>query len=89
MIKQFSIYAIGGCPSTEGQNLSDLSAMCRMRTFNTAIQYSYLMDVPVLSLDSNRTYTNIFCAQCNSDAVRLANWNVSYRCNARHMHQYV
>lgn len=39
------------------------------------------MDVPVLSLATNRTYANVYCALCHSDAANLASWNISYRCN--------
>ena len=44
-------------------------------------EYTHLMDIPVLSLATNRTYANVFCARCHSDASRLARWNVSIECN--------
>ncbi len=90
--KQSSFYAIGKCPTahpSEAQHLPEfslLSAMCQRHM--DLPSYSHLMDIPVLSLETNRTYTNIYCAQCHSDAARLAHWDLSYRCSAN-FQQYI
>lgn len=57
-----------------------LPALCQKKP-NPPSDYTHLMDIPVLSLETNRTYANVFCARCHSDAARLARWNVSIECN--------
>ena len=46
--------------------------------------YTYLMDIPVLSLKTNITYANIYCAKCNSDADYLAQWDVDVDCTVNY-----
>ena len=71
------MYMIGKCPENSVNNT--LEAMCERRR-SGHYTYSHLMDIPVLSLESNRTYANIYCARCHSDAEQLANWHVSVQC---------
>ena len=48
----------------------------------TVLLFKYLQDLPVHSLRTNRTYVNIFCAQCHGDATGdLMPYNVSIVCN--------
>lgn len=74
---------IGSCPMDSTNDDDSVAALChrRMDTESSHHQYSYLMDIPVLSLATNRTYANIYCAQCHSDTRRLAPWNISVHCN--------
>jgi len=65
---------VGKCPK-ESQEI-DLAAMCERVSIKDR-NYFHLMDIPVLSLDTNRTYVNIFCAQCHSDASNLQEWTVN------------
>lgn len=70
------MYMIGTCPESD-----DLSLAESCQRNNNTTPYSHLMDVPVLSLVTNRTYANVYCAQCHSDSKRLATWNVSIECD--------
>lgn len=79
------MYMIGICPAN-GSSTDDQSveALCRRRKNPESYfphQYSYLIDIPVLSLATNRTYANVYCAQCHSDASQLSQWNISIKCN--------
>ena len=67
---------IDNCPVTWSDE-DDLPALCQRRSD----EYSHLMDLPVLSLDTNRTYANVYCARCHSDAAHLASWNATIDCN--------
>ena len=67
------MFMVGRCP--EGSAGADLVAMCERVSIKDE-DYFYLMDIPVLSLDTNRTYANIFCAQCHSDGSNLKQWTV-------------
>jgi len=81
-IWQYYIYMIGKCPentASDNPQQRTLEAMCERRQ-NGDYTYSHLMDIPVLSLETNQTYANIYCARCNSDAEKLANWSVSIQC---------
>ena len=69
---------VAKCPSMDEEN--NLAALCERVTIPDQ-SYSHLMDIPVLSLETNRTYVNIFCAQCHADVNRLANWDISIECN--------
>jgi hypothetical protein len=51
--------------------------------------YTYLMDIPVLSLKTNITYANIYCAKCNNDADYLARWNVNVDCTVNYHKKYL
>ena len=69
---------VGKCPN-ESQE-TELMATCgRISVADEA--YSHLMDIPVLSLDTNRTYVNIFCARCHGDAGNLQPLTLSIDCN--------
>lgn len=72
------MYMIGNCPANEEDQ--ELVASCQRRN-DPEFSYSHLTDIPVLSLVTNRTYANIYCAQCHSDIQNLANWNISIDCN--------
>lgn len=76
---------IESCPANNlFSNDEFLEALCRRRKDPESYyyhQYSYLIDIPVLSLATNRTYANVYCAQCHSDAHQLAQWNISFKCN--------
>ncbi len=75
------------CPSARFDDDDEsLRALCQKKPSQS--DYTHLMDIPVLSLDTNRTYANVFCARCHSDAARLARWNVSIECN-EDIDQYV
>lgn len=72
------MHMIGNCPvNNEDQ---ELTASCQRRN-DPEFSYSHLNDIPVLSLVTNRTYANIYCARCHSDIQQLANWNISIHCN--------
>jgi hypothetical protein len=61
-----------------------VEALCRRRKDPESYhehQYSYLIDIPVLSLATNRTYANVYCAQCHFDSHQLAQWNISIKCD--------
>ena len=70
---------VGKCPK-QSQREADLVAMCERHPTENGF-YSHLMDIPVLSLDTNRTYVNVFCAQCYSDVSNLKEWTASVDCN--------
>lgn len=70
------MFMIGSCP-LDGD--SWLATSCQR--WNESAHYSHLTDVPVLSLITNRTYANVYCAQCHSDAQQLATWNISIECD--------
>jgi hypothetical protein len=73
---------IDDCPTSRWFHDNDdesLPALCQKKT--NPSDYTHLIDIPVLSLETNRTYANVFCARCHSDAARLASWNVSIECN--------
>lgn len=82
---QFFMYMIGSCPTNNSSNDDEsLEALCRRRQNPESYfprRYSYVIDIPVLSLATNRTYANVYCAQCHSDAYQLAQWNISIKCN--------
>lgn len=79
------MYMIGSCPTDNSFNEDEsVEALCRRRKIPESYfphQYSYLIDIPVLSLATNRTYANVYCAQCHSDAHELAQWNITIKCN--------
>ena len=79
------MYMIGSCPTNDSSNDDEsLEALCRRRQNPESYfphRYSYVIDIPVLSLATNRTYANVYCAQCHSDAYQLAQWNISIKCN--------
>ena len=79
---------IGKCPENTINNSQQksLEAMCERRQSNDFI-YTHLMDIPVLSMETNQTYANIYCARCHSDAENLVNWSVSIQCN-EHLDPY-
>ncbi|KAK4020210.1 hypothetical protein OUZ56_002208 [Daphnia magna] len=78
--EKFHIYMINACPSTWVEDDDEsLPALCRKSP--NRLDYTHLIDIPVLSLETNRTYANVFCARCHSDANRLASWNVSVECD--------
>ncbi|XP_066976733.1 uncharacterized protein [Macrobrachium rosenbergii] len=52
--------------------------LCRQEV--SASAYSYVLDLPVTSKDSNVTYVNFHCAVCNDDAANLHRWNVTINC---------
>ena len=68
---------VGKCPQRE--EAVDLVAGCQ----RVSTPYSHLMDVPVLSLATNRTYVNIFCARCHSDVGNLKEWTTRVHCDVR------
>jgi len=70
---------VGKCPE-QSQVEPDLITMCERQPMKDG-SYSHLMDIPVLSLDTNRTYVNIFCAQCHSDIDNLKQWTAHVDCN--------
>ncbi len=76
---------IAKCPANFAAGSSvdvSLVAMCQR---DLEFHYSYLMDIPVLSLKSNLTYANIYCARCHADDQHLAQWNkTSLRCNEQY-----
>lgn len=78
--KQFYMYVIGSCPARPLEEDESLAILCQ-RQNDPEIGYSYLLDIPVLSLTTNRTYANIYCAQCHNDVQQLAQWNISVQCN--------
>lgn len=81
LISKYHVYMIGKCPASFHDDFS-LAAMCqRKRHADPPIQYSYLMDIPVLSLTTNLTYANIYCARCHADDQELAEWEASFQCN--------
>lgn len=57
-----------------------VQAQCE-REHSRDVIHTYLMDIPVLSLRTNRTYANVYCATCHSDADTLADWNISVGCS--------
>lgn len=69
---------IDDCPE-DWTDVESLSIFCR-KDLTLADGYSYLLDVPVWSYDTNRTYANVYCARCHSDSAHLAKWNVSVDC---------
>lgn len=77
---------IGDCPSTWVASSADkkgaeaVAAFCR-RQVDSVDEFSYLMDVPVTSTATNRTYVNTFCARCNSDSEHLMNVVVALDCS--------
>ena len=84
LYSQFFMYMIGSCPTNDSSNDDEsLEALCRRRQNPESYfhRYSYVIDIPVLSLATNRTYANVYCAQCHSDAYQLAQWNISIKCN--------
>ena len=67
------MYMVGKCPKQIAE--ASLVALCERESVKDE-DYFHLMDIPVLSLDTNRTYANIFCAQCHSDVSNLKEWTV-------------
>ncbi len=74
------MYMIGSCPGIRSEEDESLTALCQ-RQKDPESFYSYLIDIPVLSLKTNRTYANIYCARCHNDVLQLAQWNISIQCN--------
>lgn len=71
---------VDACPTTWiDDDDESLPTLCQ-RSANRS-DYTYLMDIPALSLETNQTYANVFCARCHSDADHLASWNVSVECD--------
>lgn len=77
------MYMIGSCPMDSINYDQSVVALCHRRRDpeDGYHHYSYLMDIPVLSLETNQTYANIYCAQCHADASHLEPWNISIHCN--------
>ena len=69
---------MGKCPKDSQE--TGLVAMCERLPMKDG-SYSHLMDIPVLSLDTNITYVNIFCAQCHSDVSNLKEWSARVDCD--------
>ena len=69
------LYMIDYCPGGDTR----LAAMCQRHPVEDK-DYTYLMDLPVLSLETNVTYANVFCAQCHEDVTRLAKWDAEIAC---------
>ena len=69
------LYMIDNCLDGDTR----LAAMCHRQPVDDK-DYTYLMDLPVLSLETNVTYANIFCAQCHQDVARLAKWDAEIAC---------
>ena len=81
---------IGNCPAhwfDENDKISSRYNSNLCERIPPSVGYSFVLDLPVLSLDTNRTYANIYCARCHSDASHLASWNASIECN-KDMHTY-
>lgn len=76
---------IGACPADFKEGEGSLVAMCQRHLVTkrreSHIHYSYLMDVPALSLKTNLTYANVYCARCHGDDQQLAEWDVSINCD--------
>ena len=70
---------VGACPADFAD--LQLAALCRKDPDDDTGGYSYLMDVPVMSLVTNLTYANVYCARCHSDDGRLAQWDLSVTCS--------
>lgn len=66
---------IGSCPRRTDDALKS-KCLREKRSYD----YSYIMDVPVLSLSTNKMYVNIFCAECHSDAQDLMPWMLNVEC---------
>lgn len=79
------MYMIADCPET----WPDSSTIAYCQKIVKESDYTYRLDIPVLSLDTNLTYANAYCARCHSDANRLARWNASVECNQRNLEQYI
>lgn len=75
------MYMIASCPNGSSEDEDEsVATLCQHRKdFESG--HPHLADVPVLSLATNRTYANVYCAQCHSDFHRLAQWNTSIYCN--------
>ncbi|KAK7085127.1 hypothetical protein SK128_019212 [Halocaridina rubra] len=57
----------------------EVEALCMQKV--PRMSYTYVLDLPVTSSDTNITYVNIHCAICNNDANHLYTWNVTINCN--------
>ena len=70
------------CPAnwatTEDKKL--VKAQCERKHYEDLV-HTYIMDIPVLSLRTNRTYANVYCAACHADSDTLAAWNISVGCD--------
>ena len=68
---------INRCPPNWAGNDS-LQLLCQRNPNLT--EYSHLLDLPVFSLATNRSYANIYCAKCHFDTRHLAKWDFSVNC---------
>lgn len=68
---------INRCPPNWTGNDS-LPLLCQRNPNLT--EYSHLLDLPVFSLATNRSYANIYCAKCHFDTRHLAKWDLSVNC---------
>ena len=77
---------IGNCPANwideheKAFRFYDLDDSKLCKRIPNSLGHTFQMDWPVLSLDTNRTYANIYCAECNADAAHLVKWNASIEC---------
>ena len=77
---------IGNCPANwidqheKAFRFYDLDDSKLCKRIPNSLGHTFQMDWPVLSLDTNRTYANIYCAECNADAAHLVKWNTSIEC---------
>ena len=68
---------VSKCPSDTRQSLAE---KCLKDV--PAENYSYLMDMPVVSESTDLIYSNIFCAKCNKD-MPLRKYDRSIMCNCK------
>ncbi|CAG0884415.1 unnamed protein product [Darwinula stevensoni] len=72
-----NIYMVGRCPSDYGDE--SVMQQC-LRDSVPDSEYSHILDVPVFSSATNRTYVNVFCAHCNQ-AKELVPWTLHINCS--------
>ncbi|XP_065579142.1 uncharacterized protein LOC136039387 isoform X1 [Artemia franciscana] len=70
------IFMTAHCPDGTKE---DLRKLCERRIPDDS--YNYILDLPVFSLNTKKTYANVYCARCNTD-FHLAQWNASVECTA-------
>lgn len=58
------VYLVDWCPAGTSESLA---ARCARDSANSNFNYTYLLDVPVISSNSGIIYQNIFCGKCHKE----------------------
>lgn len=72
------MYMVSTCPA-EWQD-PQVSLRCS-KSDRLISGYTHIIDVPVLSADSNILYANVYCAVCNNDTTEITGLSMEFKCN--------